>query len=660
MAKKILVDALYPEETRVVILDNNNIECFEYEISGKSPIKANVYLAKVVRVEPGLQAAFVDYGSGKNGFLPFSEIHPDYYLEDALSSKHSKQDISKIPFKLLPTLDVAEIEISEYNKEPEAAAVEDEELLDLSIDEALPEIETTEKPLNKDIKIQDVIKRGQTILVQAQKEERGHKGASFTSYISLAGKYSVAMPNKSNHNGISRRIVNSEERRRLKGIVDNITKREDKEQSFSIIIRTAGVGKKPTDIQNDYNYIVRLWNNILEAASKSEAPKLIHTEEGIVEKVVRDFLDHRIEEMIVQGQEAYEQIMNLVKIILPNDLNKISHHKIDSPIFSHYKVEKLIANLYQPIVELNSGGYIVINPTEALTSIDVNSGKAISEQNIEETAFKTNLEAAKEIAKQLRLRQISGLIVIDFIDMMSEAHKKSVVNLLSNNCSGDKARIQIGHISNFGLLQMSRQRIKSSFLESHSDICVTCQGKGLVRNDQANSMLILRTIEDEIASLDSHDITDIKVFTHFHILSYLLNHKRDTITNIEQRYKIKLQFHHEHLASTDIFAIETLRNNTTERPIEQKAVSHSHHKKVDNQVYEVEKVSNLLQEHQNLESNELNKNVRHIKRKNVLNKTRGKRKNVYNKLERSPGNFKPNIQEQPPSFLSKLINKITG
>ena len=538
MKKKILVDASYPEETRVIVLDNNDVvEHFEYEVQGKAPIKGNVYIAKVVRVEPALQAAFIDYGSGKNGFLSFSEIHPNYY-NNSLQTK-GRDEKTTLPFKLLPISTINDVEILQY-EEPEILNDSATEVVDLSSPENDIEIETK---VIKDYKIQDVIKKGQVILVQAQKEERGNKGATFTSYISLAGKYSVAMPNRSSHNGVSRKIVNSEERKRLKGMLDEITK-DSQEIGLSIIMRTAGIGRKNHEIKQDYNYIVRLWNKILETSQNFKAPYLLHVEEGIIEKTVRDFLDHRVKEMIVQGAEAHDQIMKFVDVIVPYDKDKIKQHTSNAPIFSHYNVEKVILTLYQPVVELNSGGYIVINPTEALTSIDVNSGKAIGEQDIEETAFKTNIEAAKQIAKQLRLRDISGLIVVDFIDMANDGHKKSLMNILNNACAQDKAKIQLSSISNFGLVQISRQRIKSSFLETHSISCTNCQGKGVIRSEQANSMLILRTIEDEISSCkDSNTISIVNIFTNPKIISYILNYKRKFIDAIENLYKLKLNFY---------------------------------------------------------------------------------------------------------------------
>jgi ribonuclease E len=553
MKKKILVDASYAEETRVVVLDNNdNVEHFEYEVKGKAPIKGNVYLAKVVRVEPALQSAFIDYGGNKNGFLSFSEIHPNYY--NASLQGKGKEDKVLLPFKLLPVSEINDVEILQY-EDPEILTDSNVEIVDLTSSENEIEIDVK---IVKDYKIQDVIKKGQVILVQAQKEERGNKGATFTSYISLAGKYSVAMPNRSSHNGVSRKIINSEERKRLKCMLDEITK-DSQDVGLSIIMRTAGIGRKSHEIKQDYNYIVRLWNKILDTSKNFRAPYLLHVEEGIIEKTVRDFLDHRVKEMIVQGKDAYNQIIKLVDVIVPSDKEKIKQHMIDAPIFSHYNVEKMIITLYQPIVELSSGGYVVINPTEALTSIDVNSGKAIGEQDIEETAFKTNVEAARQISKQLRLRDISGLVVIDFIDMVSEANKKSLLNILSNSCSQDKAKIQLSSISNLGLVQLSRQRIKSSFLETHSVACNNCQGKGVIRSEQANSMLILRTVEDEIVTANSGNIISIvNIFTNAKVISYLLNYKRKLIDFIENKYQLKLNFHQEHLDRSDSFSIEKI------------------------------------------------------------------------------------------------------
>lgn len=638
MKKKILVDSSYPDETRVVVLDSNDVvEHFEYEVPGKAPIKGNVYLAKVVRVEPALQAAFIDYGSGKNGFLSFSEIHPNYY-NNSVQNK-GRDDKVNLPFKLLPISTINEVEILHY-EEPEILNDITLEVVDLSSPESDVEIETK---LVKDYKIQDVIKKGQVILVQAQKEERGNKGATFTSYISLAGKYSVAMPNRSSHNGVSRKIVNSEERKRLKGMLDEITK-DSQEIGLSIIMRTAGIGRKNHEIKQDYNYIVRLWNKILETSQNFKAPYLLHVEEGIIEKTVRDFLDHRVKEMIVQGTEAYNKIMKFVDVIVPYDKDKIKEHTSTAPIFSHYNVEKVILTLYQPIVELNSGGYIVINPTEALTSIDVNSGKAIGEQDIEETAFKTNVEAAKQIAKQLRLRDISGLIVVDFIDMANDSNKKSLMNILNNACAQDKAKIQLSSISNFGLVQISRQRIKSSFLETHSTACMNCQGKGVIRSEQANSMLILRTIEDEIATCkDSSTISIVNIFTNPKIISYILNYKRKFVDAIESQYKLKLNFHQEHLERSDSFSIEKIMlPSKNHKPIQ------AH--KVDNEKAKDSAIESTYEA-------PIKKELKNIHRKNIKPKFKPHRKNHTNNEK----NVDPSSNIAPQengSFFKQMINKI--
>jgi len=572
MKKRILIDANFPTETRIVLLDkNNNVEDVEYSSVNKKQIKGNIYLAKVTRVEPALQAAFVDYGDEKSGFLPFSEIHPDYYnilARDKKSDAPSWNELSPPEITsedLMQTkeqnigneviVDNDEIDISKIEK-----LVDEKIQSDFDIEVEDNEVESFSKEdvhsdTRKAYKIQEVIKKGQILLVQVTKEERGNKGVSLTTYISLAGKYCVLMPNKPLQNGISRKISNQDERKRLKDIINSLLSSKNKETS-SVIARTAGVGHTSLEIKKDYEYLVKLWNRIREATLKANAPSFIHQEDGLILKTIRDMFDRNVKEVLVQGTVAFNICIKFVKDIMPYALNSIKEYKGTTPIFTKFNVEDQLAKLYQPIVQLPSGGYIVINPTEALISIDVNSGRATSERNIEEMALKNNLEAAREIARQVKLRDLSGLLVLDFIDMAEVRNRKIVERTLREFLSKDKARIQTSHISSFGLLEMSRQRLRPSFLEVNSNICLHCSGKGIVRADESNSMLILRTIENEIYN-NNYDI--VNIYGIASSMLYLLNNKREEISFIETKYSIKLNFYIDKEATADSYSIEKIK-----------------------------------------------------------------------------------------------------
>jgi ribonuclease E len=558
--KKILIDAVFKRETRAVLINSetNYIEEIEYQTANKHQIKANIYLAKVIRIERSLQAAFIDYGSGKNGFLPFSEIHPDYFnVKDVskltqlkpitpleLNSLNSKEEESKISLN---------VEASDYLSDRTDISIEvDEFEVDRLDSEAS---NNADSPLKEQPKLEDVLRKGQILLVQAQKEERGNKGASFTTYISLAGKYCVLMPNKGDQNGISRRISNFDERKRLKNLIAQFNANQQ-EASSSVIVRTAGVGRTSYEIKRDYDYLVRLWNRIREVTLQSVAPAFIHMEEDIIQKIIRDLFDHNVDEILIEGGDAFISAAEFIKNILPLDSHKVKEYVNKVPIFTKYGIEEQLSHMYQPIANLPSGGYIVINPTEALISVDVNSGKSTSEKNIEETAVKTNIEAAKEIARQAKLRDLSGLLVIDFIDMADIKNKRLVERTLKDCFSRDKARIQIGSISLFGLIEMSRQRLRPSFTESNSIICSNCNGKGIVRADESNAMLILRTIENEVFK---GEYDKVNVFTTMPSILYILNNKRHEITQIEEKYNIKLGFFHDHKATSDSFSIEKVK-----------------------------------------------------------------------------------------------------
>ncbi|AFB32008.1 MULTISPECIES: Rne/Rng family ribonuclease [spotted fever group] len=570
MNKKIIIDANFPSETRVVLLgQSNNIEDIEFQTTVRQQNKGNIYLAKVTRIEPSLQAVFIEYGMDKSGFLPFSEIHPNYYNLPTLERN--------LPVNAFPEIALANITVEDDKEKPAAIydSLVDSEEIDLKTIEDLVEskfqselnleaaddIEIIQSgtpesniPQYKQYKVQEVIRKNQILLAQVTKEERGNKCAAFTTYISLAGKYCVLMPNKGSQNGISRKISNGEERKRLKDILNKIVSGD--KNAYSVIVRTAGRGSSTLDLKKDYNYLARLWNKIRKSTLKFPAPCFIHEEDSIIRKTIRDMCDHNVKEVVIQGQEGYEDASKFMQDLLPSELAKLKEHKSKTPIFTKFQVEEQLVKLYQPVVTLPSGGYIVINPTEALISIDVNSGKSTSEQNIEETALKTNLEAAKEVAKQVKLRDLSGLIVVDFIDMSEAKNRKIIERSFKEFLSRDRARIQTGNISQFGLLEFSRQRLRSSFLETNSAICSHCNGKGVIRASDANAMLILRTIENEIFE---ERIDVINVFTNIVSVIYLLNNKRAEIKFIEEKYNIKLNFYSDPNATSDSYSIEKVK-----------------------------------------------------------------------------------------------------
>ncbi len=570
MNKKIIIDANFSNETRVVLLgQSNNIEDIEFQTTRKQQNKGNVYLAKVTRIEPSLQAVFIEYGMDKSGFLPFSEIHPNYYN---LPASEKNFPINAFPEVVPPNIiiddedevredtsydsliDNEEIDLkaiedlveSKFQSELNLEAADDIEIIQSGKEESIPQ--------HKQYKVQDVIRKNQILLAQVTKEERGNKCAAFTTYVSLAGKYCVLMPNKGAQNGISRKISNGDERKRLKNIVNKIVNAD--KSPYSVIIRTAGRGCSTLDLKKDYSYLSRLWNKIRKSTIKFPAPCFIHEEDSIIRKTIRDMCDHNVKEVIIQGQEAYEDAAKFMQDLLPSEVSKLKEHKSKTPIFTKFQVEEQLIKLYQPVVTLPSGGYIVINPTEALISIDVNSGRSTSEQNIEETALKTNLEAVQEIARQLKLRDLSGLIVVDFIDMDETKNRKIIERSFKEFLSRDRARIQTGSISHFGLLELSRQRLRSSFLETNSSICSHCNGKGVVRADESNAMLILRTIENEIFE-DKIDV--INVFANVSSVIYLLNNKRQEIKFIEDKYNIMLNFYSDPNATSDSYSIEKVK-----------------------------------------------------------------------------------------------------
>lgn len=555
MPRRILIDAAHPEETRVVLLENGRVQELDSETSIKRQLKGNIYLAKVTRVEPSLQAAFVDYGEDKHGFLSFTEIHPDYYQIPSAD----KQELLKA------LRDEESRRSNDYEKnianDSKAKGKDDDDAFEQEnpgdeMDEIQEDFSFVDRQsdLYRRYKIQEVIKRNQIILVQVEKEERGNKGASLTSFISLAGRYCVLMPNAVRKGGISRRIDNAEDRKRLKTVIEDLNLSED----ASVIVRTAGYKRAGKDIKADYNYLVTIWNSIREKTLSSRAPAFIYSEADIIKRTLRD-LYNDIDELLIEGQEAFGTAKDFVKEVMPSDVSNVKQYKNKVPIFSRYKVEEQIAALYESSASLESGGYIVINPTEALISIDVNSGKSTSQRNVEQTALKTNMEATKEIARQLRLRNLSGLIVVDFIDMLDVRNRKAVERALKDAFQEDRAKVQIGRISIFGLLEMSRQRLNPSFLEINTVDCEACKGIGFVKATESIAVMILRAVEAEATRGSPSGA--ISVHCSFDVASYLFNRKRNDILEIEDLHNAKILVFPAYELKYDDFRIEKVKGD---------------------------------------------------------------------------------------------------
>jgi len=669
MARRMLIDASHPEETRVVVVDGTRLEEFDFETASRKPLKGNIYLAKVIRIEPSLQAAFVEYGGNRHGFLAFSEIHPDYYQipvadrerliaeqqrlhaeaeedEPRRSNRVDRTDIEEARADIIeaaaddiikaavpdetvaaetpaaeapaseapssepraveagsadpvtepapvtesapvserePQAQPAEIPVERLDgpvhveaaeaplpepaavpaTAPETAAVADsgeqttEQPVELNGetfpsestdpseapqpdvtvetlggDEVVEERETRERRRRNPIrqyKIQEVIKRRQILLVQVVKEERGNKGAALTTYLSLAGRYCVLMPNAGRGGGISRKISNPSDRKRMKEILSDL----DVPQGMGVILRTAGLERSNIDIKRDYEYLSRLWDSIREITMRSTAPALIYEEGDLIKRSLRDIYDTDIAQVLVEGEAGFQSAAEFMRQLVPHQANKVELYREPIPLFHRYQVENQFDAMHSPTVQLRSGGYIVINPTEALVAIDVNSGRSTKERNIEETALRTNLEAAEEIARQVRLRDLAGLIVIDFIDMEESRHQRQVEHKVKDSMRSDRARIQIGRISAFGLLEMSRQRLRPSLLEHSTEVCPHCAGTGRIRSLESAALHALRAIEEEGVRRRA---SEIAVSVPPNVALYLLNQKRHSLSEIEQRY----------------------------------------------------------------------------------------------------------------------------
>lgn len=666
MSKKMLIDATHAEETRVVVADGNKIEEFDFETIHKRQLAGNIYLAKVTRVEPSLQAAFVDYGGNRHGFLAFSEIHPDYYQipvadreklleeeaeyaaamedEEARRAEKSKSrrrrrkpktEAAAAENDAVVTSDVVEpdvIDIDEddnglvdvpENKEPkaeepsleeaEAPAVEEkpkrrrgrprkkpveEEVVEASAEDAVetkaedasetPDIaaETeakadvakseepaqdadiesvadddveeeirVRKPRPRRYKIQEVVKVRQIMLVQVVKEERGNKGAALTTYLSLAGRYCVLMPNTARGGGISRKITNAVDRKKIKEITNSI----EVPKGAGLIVRTAGAKRNKTDIKRDYEYLLRQWEQIRDLTLDSIAPAQIYAEGDLIKRSIRDLYNRDIDEILIEGERGFTAARDYMSMLMPTHVNKVQLYNDPMPLFSRYQVENYLAGMFNPTVQLKSGGYIVIGITEALVAVDVNSGRATKEGSIEETALRTNLEASDEVARQMRLRDLAGLIVIDYIDMEERRNNNAVEKRLKDRLKNDRARIQVGRISGFGLLEMSRQRLRPGMLEATTAPCPHCHGTGLLRSDNSQALSILREIEEEATKRRSKEVL---IKAPVGIANYLLNEKREHISDIEARFGLSVRVEGDLALISPDYQIERFKTAT--------------------------------------------------------------------------------------------------
>ncbi|MFA8385108.1 MAG: Rne/Rng family ribonuclease [Pelagibaca sp.] len=629
MPKKMLIDATHAEETRVVVVDGTKVEEFDFESENKRQLAGNIYLAKVTRVEPSLQAAFVDYGGNRHGFLAFSEIHPDYYQipvadrealmeeerayaesqarrededekpksrrgrgrnrsraakadgDDAIATKDISDEISGMetidlddedddgeglsPMETVSDTPVEEPEDIEHafssdddeddQDDKSEPADRDENIESVADDDTHEDIRPARKPRPKRYKIQEVIKVRQILLVQVVKEERGNKGAALTTYLSLAGRYCVLMPNTARGGGISRKITNAPDRKKLKEIANEI----DVPQGAGLIIRTAGAKRTKTEIKRDYEYLQRLWEQIRELTLKSIAPAKIYEEGDLIKRSIRDLYNRDIDEVLVEGERGYRIAKDFMKMIMPSHAKNVQHYAEPMPLFARHQVESYLSAMFNPTVQLKSGGYIVIGVTEALVAIDVNSGRATKEGSIEETALKTNLEAAEEVARQLRLRDLAGLIVIDFIDMDERRNNAAVEKRIKDKLKNDRARIQVGRISGFGLMEMSRQRLRPGMIEATTQPCPSCHGTGLIRSDDNMALQVLRQIEEEGVRRRSREVL---VRCPVSIANFLMNQKREHVAQIEARYGMSVRIEGDvHLVSPD-FTIEKFKTAT--------------------------------------------------------------------------------------------------
>lgn len=604
MSTRMLIDARHQEETRVAVVKGSRVEEFDYESAAKRQLKGNIYLARVTRVEPSLQAAFVEYGGNRHGFLAFSEIHPDYYQipkedREELLAAEKAADLSDTEAELEGKAPKADAKADKKAKKEDKSDKSDkksdksdksdksgksdsksdgssdgksddknteakeDDTPDAEKDEAIAAAEKRRnaRTMHRRYSIQEVIKRRQVLLVQVVKEERGNKGAALTTYLSLAGRYCVLMPNSTHSGGISRKISNVTDRKRLKTIMSSLKLPEN----TGCIIRTAGLQRTKTDIKRDLDYLLRLWNGIRELTLKSMAPSLIYAEADLIKRSIRDLYNRDIDEILVEGDVGFKRAKDFMAMLMPNHAKKVVNYKNRIPLLQRYQVETQLESMYNPEVQLKSGGYIVINPTEALISIDVNSGRATKEKSIEATAVKTNLEASEEIARQLRLRDMAGLVVIDFIDMEDRNNNRSVERRMKEVLKNDRARIQVGRISSFGLMEMSRQRLRPNLLEASMKTCGHCRGSGVVRSVESAALHVLRELEEEGVRNRAQLLS---VSMNEEVAIYVLNKKRASLTDLEKRYGIMIDIiARRDLGPSDMeverenLAVEVVQNN---------------------------------------------------------------------------------------------------
>lgn len=580
----MLIDASHQEETRVVVTRGNRLEEFDFESEHKKQLKGNIYLARVMRVEPSLQAAFVEYGGNRHGFLAFSEIHPDYYqisqadrqaLLDAegLAAKQEQdnEDHPKAGAKAhsngrkdkksrknhhTESADVESDSVSEDDDKKNDIDVNDDDHIEsedsieyVGAEDVLEELPPLQKNYKREYKIQEVIKRRQILLVQVVKEERGNKGAALTTYLSLAGRYSVLMPNTARGGGISRKITNINDRNRLKDIVKEL----DVPKGMGIILRTAGANRTKVEVKRDYEYLMRLWENVRTLTLTSIAPALVYEEGSLIKRSIRDLYNKDIDEIQVAGERGYREAKDFMRMLMPSHAKVVQPYRDPTPIFARNGIETQLDRMLQADVTLKSGGYLVINQTEALVAIDVNSGRSTKEHSVEETAVQTNLEAAEEVARQLRLRDLAGLVVIDFIDMEDKRHVRSVEKKLKDCLQHDRARIQVGRISHFGLMEMSRQRIRSSVLESTMQVCEHCAGTGYVRSQSSVALHVMRSIEEYLLRNGQNNIS---VRTPVSTALYVLNHKRKLLSDLEYRFGLTISIEADETIGAQHLAID--------------------------------------------------------------------------------------------------------
>lgn len=552
MANKMLIDATHPEETRVVVVRGSRVEEFDFESATRKQLRGNIYLAKVTRVEPSLQAAFVDYGGNRHGFLAFSEIHPDYYQIPTADRQALMEEEARIQVEIdredaqrrksrrakPAAAEAADNEDGEgqVSENVEDAPEDEEDQVEVTgSEDALEELpeRRIQQRMRRQYKIQEVIKRRQVLLVQVVKEERGNKGAALTTYLSLAGRYSVLMPNTARGGGISRKITNVADRKRLKTIAQEL----EVPEGMGVIVRTAGAARTKTEVKRDFEYLLRLWENVRELTLASSAPTLVYEEGSLIKRSIRDLYNKDIDEVLVSGDDGYREAKDFMRMLMPSHAKNVHPYKEPTPVFTRFAVESQLDAMFSPQVTLRSGGYIVINQTEALVSIDVNSGRSTREHNIEDTALQTNLEAAEEVSRQLRLRDLAGLIVIDFIDMEEKRNNRSVERKLKDCLKNDRARIQVGRISHFGLMEMSRQRLRTGVLESSMIVCPHCAGTGMVRSVESQALHVIRSLEESLLKGATHNLI---VRTRTAVALYILNQKRANLVDLEARFGLTI------------------------------------------------------------------------------------------------------------------------